>query len=59
MGLAKFKVQNGANPEKKEKQHDNADVTFRIVPTTYENWQASSELLFVVMGYAAVNLKLF
>jgi len=27
---------------KKGKQHDNADVTFRIVPTTDENWQARS-----------------
>ena len=43
MGLAKFKVQNGANP-KKGKQHDNADVTFGIVPTTDENWQACSDL---------------
>ena len=50
---------------KKGKQHDNADVTFRIVPTTDENWQALSDLsesvcsllLFVIMGYAAVNLK--
>ena len=29
---------------KKGKQHDNADVTFRIVPTTDENWQALSDL---------------
>ena len=29
---------------KKGKQHDNADVTFRIVPTTDESWQARSEL---------------
>ena len=29
---------------KKAKQHDNADVTFRIVPTTDENWQARSDL---------------
>ena len=29
---------------KKGKQHDNADVTFRIVPTTDENWQARSDL---------------
>ena len=43
IGLAKFKVQNGANPEKR-KQHDSADVTFRIVPTTDENWQACSDL---------------
>jgi len=30
---------------KKGKQHDRADVTFRIVPTTDENWQARSDLL--------------
>jgi len=41
--LAKFKVQNGANWEKKEKQHDNSDVTFRIVQTTDENWQARND----------------
>ena len=29
---------------KKAKQHDNADVTFPIVPTTDENWQARSDL---------------
>ena len=29
---------------KKGKQHDSADVTFRIVPTTDENWQAHSDL---------------
>jgi len=29
---------------KKGKQHDSADVTFRIVPTTDENWQARSDL---------------
>ena len=29
---------------KKGKQHDNADVTFRIVPTTNETWQAGSDL---------------
>ena len=29
---------------KKGKQHDNADVTFRIVPTTDENWQTRSDL---------------
>ena len=28
----------------KGKQHDNADVTFRIVPTTDEIWQARSDL---------------
>ena len=28
----------------KGKQHDNADVTFWIVPTTDENWQARSDL---------------
>ena len=52
---------------KKGKQHDSADVTFRIVQTTDENWQARSDasesvcsqLLFVVISYAAVNLKLF
>ena len=52
---------------KKGKQHDSSDVTFRIVPTTAENWQVRidlsesvcSLLLFVAMGYAAVNLKLF
>jgi len=52
---------------KKGKQHDSSDETFRIMPTTNENWQARSDfsesvcslLLFVVMGYAAVNLKLF
>ena len=37
--LAKFKVQNEANLEKGN-QHDSADVTFRIVPITDENWQA-------------------
>ena len=66
IGLAKFKVQNGANPEK-GKQHDSSDETFQIVPTTDENWQTRSDLsasvcsllLFVVIGYAAVNLKLF
>jgi len=40
---AKFKVRNGANP-KKGKQHDNADVTFQIVPTTDRNKQARSDL---------------
>ena len=52
---------------KKGKQHDNSDATFRMVSTTNENWQTRSDfsesrcsyLLFVVMGYAAVNLKLF
>ena len=29
---------------KKGKRHD-ADVTFRIVPTTDENWQARSDLI--------------
>jgi len=29
---------------KKGKQHDTADVTFRIVPTTDENWQARIDL---------------
>jgi len=29
---------------KKGKQHDSADVTFRIVPTTDENWHAHSDL---------------
>ena len=29
---------------KKGKQHENANVTFRIVPTTDENWQARSDL---------------
>ena len=29
---------------KKGKQHDSSDVTFRIVPTTDENWQARSDL---------------
>ena len=29
---------------KKGKQHDSADVTFRIVPTTDENWQARIDL---------------
>jgi len=29
---------------KKGKQHDSADVTFRIVPITDENWQARSDL---------------
>jgi len=30
--------------QKKGKQHNNADVTFRIVSTTDENWQARSDL---------------
>ena len=29
---------------KKGKQHESADVTFQIVPTTDENWQARSDL---------------
>ena len=29
---------------RKEKKHDNADVTFWIVPTTDENWQARGDL---------------
>jgi len=29
---------------KKGKQHDSSDVTFRIVPTTDETWQARSDL---------------
>ena len=29
---------------KKGKQHDNADMTFRIVATTDENWQARIDL---------------
>jgi len=29
---------------KKGKQHDSSDETFRIVPTTDENWQARSDL---------------
>ena len=29
---------------KKRKQHDNADVTFQIVPTTDKNWQARIDL---------------
>ena len=29
---------------KKGKQHDNTDVTFWILPTTDENWQACSDL---------------
>jgi len=29
---------------KKGKQHDSADVTFRIVPITDETWQARSDL---------------
>ena len=50
---------------KKGKQHDNVDVTFRIVSqhtkigrlvVTYQS--VCSYLLFIVMGYAAVNLKL-
>ena len=38
IGIAKFNVRNGANPERR-KQHDNADVTLWIVPTTDKNWQ--------------------
>ena len=33
---------------KEGKQHDNADVTFRIVLTTDEKWQACSQSQFVV-----------
>jgi len=29
----------------KGKQYDSADVTFRIVPTTYTNWQARSDFV--------------
>ena len=29
---------------KEGKQHDNADVTFRIGPTTEENWQTHDAL---------------
>ena len=43
IGLAKFKVQNGANPEKKE-NNMTTRVTFRIVPTTDEIWQARIDL---------------
>ena len=28
----------------KKEKNDNADVTFRIVPTTDENWQTRSDL---------------
>jgi len=42
--VTKVKVRNGANPEK-GKQHDNADMTIRILPTTDRNWQARSDLL--------------
>ena len=37
-------VKDGVHTAEKGKQHDNADVTFRIVPTTDENWQARSDL---------------
>ena len=37
----RFKMERN---RKKGKQHDSADVTFRIVPTTDENWQARSDL---------------
>ena len=36
----RFKMEGG----KKGKQHDSSDVTFRIAPTAYEQWQARSDL---------------
>ena len=41
IGLAKLKMER---IRKKGKQHDSADVTFGIVPTTDEHWQACSDL---------------